>query len=345
MALGLAFGIAGALAANAVRMPLAWMLGALMACAGGALAGLSLRPLPYSRELAQAVVGLAIGVRFTPDVLAATASLLPAMLLATLFLMAVTMAAALLMKPLGGVDRKTAFFATAAAGVAEMAIIARERGGDPDAVSIVQAIRVAVIVTLVPILVVTFGADGGVGERSFAGSGNPVLVAGALALGIAAAAGLRRVPGFPNAWVFGPLLVGALISSIGGTPLAVSWPLLVVAQLALGVALGCRFDRARLGRLPRVAASGLGIALLLILAASIGAAVLSASTGLSYATSFLALAPAGVTEMVLTARVMHLDTVSVTAFHVVRIAVIAATIIVSFGVFERLSRWMEGPSG
>ena len=77
-------------------------------------------------------------------------------------------------------------------------------------------------------------------------------------------------------------------------------------------------------------------------AASGGAAILSAVTGLSYATSFLALAPAGVTEMVLTARVMHLDTVSVTSFHVVRIAVIAATILLTFGLFDRLSRRIDG---
>lgn len=341
MALALALGIVGALIADAVRLPLAWMLGPLFACAGGALAGLDLRAPPFARELGQAVVGLAIGVRFTPDVLAGTASLLPVMLLATIYLIAVTTAAAFLLKPLGRVDRPTAFFATAAAGVAEMAIVARERGGDPDAVSIVQAIRVAVVVTLVPILVFAFGTDGGVGERDAAVSSDPVPVGFALALGLLAAIGLRRLPAFPNAWLFGPLLVGALLSSVGETPLAVSWPMLVAAQVALGVALGCRFDRARLGRLPRVAASGLGIALVLIAAASLGAAILSAVTGLSYATSFLALAPAGVTEMVLTARVMHLDTVSVTSFHVVRIAVIAASVLLTFGLFDRLSRRIE----
>jgi membrane AbrB-like protein len=342
MALALALGIAGALAANAIRMPMAWMLGPVIATACGALAGLHLRPLPYGREVGQAVVGLAIGVRFTPDVLAATVPLLPVMVAATIYLIVVTMAAALLLRPLGRVDRKTAFFATAAAGMAEMAIVARERGGDPDAVSVVQAIRVAVVVTLVPVLVFSFGTDGGVGDRIVMASSHPVLVGAALALGLGAAIGLRWLPAFPNAWLFGPLLVGALLSSVGHTPIAISWTLLVVAQIALGVALGCRFDRARLGRLPRVVMSGLGIALLLILAASLGAAVLSAVTGLSYATSFLALAPAGVTEMVLTARVMHLDTVSVTAFHVVRIAVIAATIIMSYAVFDRLSRWIDG---
>lgn len=342
LALALALGVAGALVANALRMPLAWMLGPLLACAAGSMAGLHLESPPYGRELGQAVVGLAIGLRFTPDVLAAAATLLPAMVAATLYLMVITTVAALVLKPLGRVDRNTAFFATAAAGVAEMAIVARERGGDPDAVSVVQAIRVAVVVTIVPILVFTFGTDGGIGDRGQASSGTSVVVFGVLALGLLAAAALRRLPAFPNAWLFGPLIVGALVASLGTVSLSVSWPMLVVAQVLLGVALGCRFDRERLGRLPRVVASGLAVALFLIAASSLGAAVLSAVTGLSYATSFLALAPAGVTEMVITARVMHLDTVSVTAFHVVRIAVIAATIIMSLGLFDRVSRWIDG---
>jgi uncharacterized protein len=118
--------------------------------------------------------------------------------------------------------------------------------------------------------------------------------------------------------------------------------LLVVAQMMIGIALGCRFNRDLLLRLPRVVMAALVVSLFLIVAAAAGAEVLSLMTGLPFATAFLALAPAGVTEMVLTAAIMHLDTASVTAFHVMRIAVIAATILLTFGVFERISGWFEG---
>ena len=45
---------------------------------GRHLLGLRLRPVPYGRQVAHGVVGLAIGLRLTPAVLAATAGLLPA---------------------------------------------------------------------------------------------------------------------------------------------------------------------------------------------------------------------------------------------------------------------------
>ena len=84
------------------------------------------------------------------------------------------------------------------------------------------------------------------------------------------------------------------------------------------------------------------LAALLILASVAGAAVLSAATGLSFATSFLAIAPAGVTEMVLTARIMHLDAASVTAFQLMRILLINASILLVYRLFERLSIRVDG---
>lgn len=46
--------------------------------------------------------------------------------------------------------------------------------------------------------------------------------------------------------------------------------------------------------------------------------VTAAATGLPFAVAFLSLAPAGITEMVLTAKIMRLDATVVTAFQIVR---------------------------
>jgi len=92
-----------------------------------------------------------------------------------------------------------------------------------------------------------------------------------------------------------------------------------------------------------VVGAALLITLYLILAAALGGLVLTWTTGLPFATAFLAVAPAGITEMVITATVLHLDATVVTAFHVMRIAVIAATILLTFSLYQRLSRWAHGP--
>jgi membrane AbrB-like protein len=111
----------------------------------------------------------------------------------------------------------------------------------------------------------------------------------------------------------------------------------------IGTWLGCRFRREILTRLPRVALSGLAVSLFMVVAAAAGAAVLTAVSGLPFSTSFLALAPAAVTEMVITAQAMNIDAQIVTAFHVMRIAVVSSSILLVFSLFQRLLEVINGP--
>ena len=75
----------------------------------------------------------------------------------------------------------------------------------------------------------------------------------------------------------------------------------------------------------------------------IAGAMLMLATGLPYPTSFLSLAPAAVTEMVVTAQVMHLEAEVVTAFHVMRIAVVSSTVLIVFKFYLRLRGGSIGP--
>lgn len=340
MALALLLGGASGYVANRLRMPLAWILGPLFACSAATLLGLRLRPIPFGRQTAHVVVGLAIGLRLTPAVLASTVSLLPAMVIGTLYMIAVTTGAAFLLRSLAQVDRRTAFFGSAAAGMSEMAILAGERGGDVQAVSVVHAIRITCVVVVIPLLVFGLGVDEGFQDPPVSAASGYGQLALLVAVGLLAAY-LATPFRVPSPWFLVPTLVGA-ITAAAWAVIEIPWALLVVAQVILGIALGTRFERTMLRRLPRVIASALIIAALLILASVAGAAVLSAATSLSFATSFLAIAPAGVTEMVLTARIMHLDAATVTAFQLMRILVINTSIIVVYRLFERLSVRLDG---
>lgn len=333
---------AGGMAANQLGLPLPWMLGPLFVCAGASLLGYRIEFVPMGRELGQVAVGLAVGMRFTPAVLATTVTLLPHMVAATLYVILFTTVAALLHAAIGNIDHKTAFFATAAGGMADMAVVAEERGGDPTAVSITHAIRVATVVSLVPVLVFAFGEQGGVGNATEGASGNPLLIALCLALAYGTALLFRYTP-FPNPWLVGPIFLGTVLGASGLVLVDVPWAMIVLAQIVIGTWLGCRFRREVLARLPRVALSGLAVSLFMVAAAAAGAAVLAAASGLPFSTSFLALAPAAVTEMVITAQAMNSDAQIVTAFHVMRIAVVSSTILLVYSLFRRMLEAAHGP--
>ncbi len=324
-------------------VPLPWMLGPLAVCAAGALAGLPMRGVPQSREVGQIFVGLAIGLRLTPEVLGSTLALVPHMALATAYVICVTTAAAFLLRPLAGVDGRTAFFATAAAGMADMAIVAKRYNGRSDAVAVVQATRVAFIVVTVPLLVFFFGRDGGIESPTTLRLAGPFELGFLVVLGTIGVHAVRPL-GIPNPWLIGPVLVGALVASVGLLPVSVPRVFIVVAQIAIGISLGLRFERDLILRLPRVVGGALVVSALLVVVAAAGAWALETVADVPFSTGFLALAPAGVTEMVITAEAMHLDTALVTAFHVMRIAVIASSILVVFRAYEWVDRRINGPS-
>lgn len=320
-----------------LHVPLPWMLGPLFVCGMLNVAGAPLQAGPHLREIGQVIVGLAIGMRFTPHLLLVSFELLPAMLAATLYIIVATFLGALLMRPLARIDATTAFFATAAGGMADMAVVAAARGGDTNAVSIVHALRVTTVVSIVPFMVFAFGELGTISQVDPAASHDLLLLGLGLVVAYLGAQALRPTV-IPNPWLLGSLLPSAALGASGLLNVAVPGILIVAAQIMIGVWLSMRFRRDLFMRLPRVAAAGLLIALLLILAAAVGAEVLSLATGLPLTTSFLALAPAAITEMVLTAKAMHADAELVTAFHIVRIAVISSTILVVFRVYRFVLR-------
>jgi membrane AbrB-like protein len=337
-----ALGALGGLVAHMVGLPLAWMLGPFFLCGVISATGFSLATLPFGRELGQMMVGLSIGLRFTSATLLATLSLVPAMLGSTIYVMAYTMIAAFLFRPIAGANPTTSFFATAAGGMADMAIVAGKRGGDPAAVGIVHAIRVSTTVATVPLLVIAFGTIGTNAVPAAATSQGLFWLALAFLLALPAVRLLRGTP-IPNPWLVAPMLVGVALSTTDLMSVQMPIELIMLAQLLLGTWLGCQFKREVMARLPRAAFGGALVTLFMIGAAYAGALVLSAATGLSVSTAFLALAPAAMTEMVLTAKAMRLDVELVTAFHVVRIFLVCSTILLVFRVYKAI-REAFGPS-
>ncbi len=321
-------------AAKAVNMPLPFMLGPFFVMAALSIFGFRSVLVPMGRELGQVAIGVAVGMRFTPAVLAAMTGLLPAMALGTLYVIVFTLVAAFLFKPLAKVDDVTAFFATAAGGVADMATVAKDYGGAPGSVAVVHAMRVSGVVAIVPFLVVLFGQPGNAPDPTAVGS-DWLLVIVSLALGYLMARLLKPTP-LPNPWLVGPIFMGIIIGVLGLYSVKIPSPLISLAQIMLGTWLGCQFKRDLLAALPRVTFSALVISLFMIGCAALGAVVLTLATGLPYPTSFLSLAPAAVTEMVVTAQVMHLEAEVVTAFHVLRIAVVSSTVLIVFKLYLRL---------
>lgn len=333
--LTLALAVAAALVCERLRVPLAWTLGPLLATALACSAGARLGIPQVMRNGGQWVIGMALGLHFTPLVLHQLLKLAPALLAGVLWaLLLGSLFFRLLLRHGGAPDRATAFFAGAIGSASEMAVLAERHGGQVDRVAAAHSLRVLLVVLTVP-----WGLQLAGFHPLEARAGIHVLAPAQLALLCAATLGgalvLRRL-GTPNPWVLGALIVSMALAGSGALPESVVPQLMTsAAQLLIGVSLGTRFTPEFLRAAPRwmgtVAAGTLAL-----LAVSAGFAWLLAQVaGLAPAAVLLGNSPGGMAEMCITAQVLQLGVPLVTAFHVMRYLAVLVLMGPLFTLVER----------
>jgi len=304
-----------------LRTPLPWMIGPLLAMAAFNFSGARLRSVPGNRQLGQLIIGTALGLYFTPVVAREVASYWTLLVFAALFSILVAWACGWFLSRTTDTDPTTAFFASVPGGAAEMAILGERFGARVDRIALAQSLRVLVVVVVVPYALAYSGVHGSDAYRPVAVPLDwPKL---AVLFGIAAACGgaLTRA-GMPNAFMFGPLLGAIALTSNEVQFSSVPTWTTNLGQLLLGCALGARFEKHLPGTLGRYAGAVLASVLIAIALAAALSVALARLTGLPAASLVLAIAPGGIAEMCITAKVLQLGVPLVTAAHVTRVLVL-----------------------
>jgi uncharacterized protein len=320
-----------------LRTPLPWMLGPLLAMAVGNFAGAQFRTIPGSRQLGQLIIGTALGLYFTPVVAQQVSSYWPLLIVAALFAILVAWACGLFLASITDTDRTTAFFASVPGGAMEMAVLGERFGARVDRIALAQSLRILAVVILVPAALTYSGAHG---TDAYAPIAVPLDWAKlAMLFGIAVAAGgALTLTGMANSFMFGPLLAVIALTAnelqFSSVPTATT----NLAQLLLGCALGSRFEKQFLGSLGRYAGAVLVSIVISIVLAGIVSILLARITGLPAASLMLAIAPGGLAEMCITAKVLQLGVPLVTAAHVTRVLVL----INATAPVYRIARYLRG---
>jgi len=335
LVLTLAIGLLAAGACLQFNTPLPWLIGPLFATAGARMAGVRLHAPVQVRQAGQWAIGTALGLYFTPQVLATLVSYIGFIAAGVVFAMALGAACGWMLQRMTGTDPTTAFFAMAVGGASEMAVQGERHGAAVDRVAAAHSLRIMMVVAIVPFCFKFSGVHGldlyVPGARIVRYDG---LVLLALLTSVCALC-LQRL-NWPNAWVIGPLLMTTALTAFELHLSALPEWAVHFGQLFIGVALGTRFSPEFLRTAPRyMAGVGLASALAMLLAAGFGLA-LAALSGIHPATAILATAPGGIAEMSLTAKNLQLGVPVVTAFHVMRMVTLVLTIGPLFRLKERL---------
>jgi len=326
--LGLALAAAGL--CLALRTPLPWMIGPLLATSLASIAGLPTASAVPLRNAGQGVIGAALGLYFTPQVGALVAGLWWAIGLAIAWALALGWGFGLWLQRLHArrmpqvppeAMRATTYFAGAIGGASEMTLMAEKAGARTDLVAAAHSLRLVVVTVGIPFAMQWSGLHGldnlppALREVRWGGLAVLALCSG---LGALAMQALRRT----NPWFIGPLLVAMGFTLAGQTLSAVPVWLSNAAQLAIAVSLGVRFSREFLHTAPRWLASVAGGTVAMVVLCGGFALLLARATGLHWATMVLGTSPGGIAEMSITAKVLQLGVPVVTAFQVCRLVAV-----------------------
>jgi uncharacterized protein len=295
--------------------------GGMLAVAAATLNGVRVAiPIPL-REAVFFILGVSIGSALSPESLAGIMVWPASLVILVLGVPLVTVGAALLLIWRGW-PRNDALLATAPGALSTVLLVADAIGANVARIALVQTLRLAILVVLLPILIRLFGDTAQPATRGSAGT---IDIAELALVGLAALAGiaLARLVRLPAASLVGAMLgSGALyLSGVVATPIPdlVMVPGLVVISAYIGTRFaGMTMAGIRAGLVDGLYAFAAAFAISVALAG-----LVTLTLGLSFGETVLAFAPGGLEVMIVIALGLGLDAAYVALHQTIRFVVIA----------------------
>lgn len=333
---GFILALGGALLASLLSFPLPWLIGPLFITAITSMLGISAKCHRMFLRMGQWVIGISLGLYFTPSTVHALVHFLPYILLGSLFAILLSFVNAVCLYHWGKIDFKTAWFAGAVGGASEMANLAELHKAKADSVASSHSVRVLIIVIIIPFAYQFFGIQGDVVNTfsipyHFNGWG-------LIALALLSTVGVwffHRL-GMPNPWVLGALFTTLLLTSNNIHLSHLSPTIQHLGQLFIGWSLGSKYSTDFFSRAPRYLSLSAIISLLGLALSVSFAYALSLFADIPLSTLILSVSPGGIAEMTITAKALHLGVPIVAAFHVTRLVL---TLLTAQPMCQWLSRW------
>lgn len=340
MVLALGAGALGALAADAIAMPLPWMLGPMCVCTGLAILKAPITgPMPIRPPMI-AILGIMLGSSFSPEMMERAGQWAASLAMLGAYIAVVGALAYPYFRRVGGYDPVTAYFAGMPGGLTEMMLVGGALGGDDRRIVLTHASRVLLAVLLIPIFF-RLTSDIDMTDRSAFG-----VSMGEVALrdyAILAACGVVGVPvakllRLPAALLVGPMLVSAAVHLAGWSAAQPPREIVNLAQWIIGTVIGCRFVGVARDEILRVIRLSIGATAMMLAVTAAFGVLLHWMVGAEIDTIVLAYAPGGLAEMSLVALALGADVAFVATHHVVRIMLVVIAAPAAFRVMAKNRR-------
>lgn len=321
-----------------LHAPLPIFLGALTFTMVASIAGAPLRRPRLLSIPMRIVLGVAVGAAFSPALLGRAGEVALSLSLIVPFSIAITAVGTWFYWKIAKFDLPTAFFSAVPGGLNDMVSMAEDAGANQRVVTLLQSVRLVMIVFLVPVFVeLSSGThvSGAVVNTIHLWEMGPLDLAVLCVLGVVGWL-VARALGIAGAPIVGPMILSGVVHALGLTEAKMPSELLILAQLTLGILLGAQFRGLTMRELTSWVSWALVFSLVLFavsMAVAFGVAALSGANEVSV---LLAYAPGGQSELNLLALILKLDVAFIALHHLLRVA---AVIIGAQIVFAMQSNW------
>jgi len=321
LGLALIIGVIGGVIAHSIDMPLAWMLGPMLATFAASLLRAPIAMPMKLRQPVLAVLGVFLGSSFTPDIIDQAARWPWSIAAMMLYVPLITGLTMLYYTKVAGLDRRSAIFASTPGGLTITVLVGSAAGGNEQQIALLQGLRVMLVVLAAPMIVAWL--TGVMPPSSGMGDSTRTIVtlreAGLLAACAAAGILIARRINFPSPQMTGAMFASAALYLTGTVEGVLPAWFVDVALLVLGTSIGSRFVSVDPRMLARLAGHGLVSVFIVVVTSGLMALVLSRLLDLEFVSVMLAFAPGGVAEMSLIAIAMNIDPGFVALHHLARI--------------------------
>ncbi|MDQ0339824.1 membrane AbrB-like protein [Caldalkalibacillus uzonensis] len=280
------------------------------------------------RQTGLVILGYALGSYFTLDMVRQLLVHLPAMFISTVLLILFSVLLSLGLFRLTGEDWPSLLIGSIPGGLAQMVVLGEELEQiNPIVVTMMQMIRILVVIFLVPGIIWVWSQYGGevllstsdfrFGEQRAQAA--PVfhylLFLLAVIAGVAAAVKLS----LPTAYLIGPSIATIIVILLGVPAPELPAPIFILSQLFIGTHLGLQIQPGKILERRKLGLYTLLSSLLLLVFTLLMAFVMSQVYDVSILSAYLSMAPGGIAEMGITAKEVGADLTLVTGYHLFRV--------------------------
>jgi len=318
--------IPSAIIADYFNIPLAWMLGPMLAVSIAALSGIKIKMPKLALSSILLVLGLHIGNYIDQNLINQMTEWVWTSIIMFVYILISILIVSKYLQKFSGYNVKTSIFSAAPGALGPLMILAEHEKSDLSQVATSHLIRLIIIITVIPFFVVNYSTNEALTIEKFNYLDQNHFHLLILLIGSILLIFLFDKIGVPAALLSGTLVASGILQISGVASYKLPDESINFCLLILGASVGCRFADKSLKEVASNSFHSLVSTVILVTLGLLAAIVATYFVDTNFLTLLLSFSPGGIYEVAVIAIAFDLDPNFVAFHHIIRLLMILFTI-------------------